>query len=215
MLSSSRGRRRVRRHVEHDELTISFQRPEQFTFDIYVLDVIDLGFRFRPVMWSGTAKTLLNFARLGYVSPSHEKPDRVVQIEQRDLAASRAVLPLGHTDEETQKELLLSHTGLYARADQERWVDHVEKRPVTLEELGQAAGVLDRWRDRRREYHLLRAFIGDGHLKILASGDSEDHLMKIVERLVPLKDYPSLAKWHDDEHHSWVNERRRRYVDSQ
>lgn len=198
------------RQHHHQKLVpppVHLESTEHFTFDVYALDAIDLGLRFRLKSWGWTEHRRCNHVALCYVAPTHASPNSATEIRELDLAASNTIPDVRLSDEGRQEAFLRRHQELYAKTERELWFHHVQMRPLMLDVQGGITAVLDIWRGRKREYHLLRAFIGDVELQLLTSGVDVGQMQATIDSLVVLKSKPLLARWHDDEHRAYMNNR--------
>ncbi len=184
--------------------TVEFSKGNIFTFDVYALDVADLGMKFRLIHWSTSTMKTCNSIGMCYVSPSHETPQRVAQLKFVDLEASNVMPEPQSSDDGRQEAVLELHQGLYPSECRESWFLHMDKRALTLDAFCGTPVVLDFWMGPRRRYWMWRAFLGQVAFQALFSGFEESDASDAMSRLVRVTPDSSLADWHDSEHRAYM-----------
>ena len=183
---------------------VKFSRKDSFTFNVYALDVVDLGMQFRLLQWGTTETGLCNSVSMSYLSASHQHIQKAVQILLVDLVATNRTPELQSSDSRRQQALLESHQSLYTRKYRDVWFLHMRKEDLKIEALPQTPAVLDFWVGPKRKYWMWRAFLGEVAFHAVFSGFEGSEARTIMRRLVRVTPDSNLAEWHDGEQQAYM-----------
>ena len=175
---------------------VRFANPEGFTFIPLMLDSSGIEMQFRMVQSGYTASGICNFLVTRYASPTLDYPSYSVEMEQRDLAASKVIPRPSLSYEGRQKARLVRHQQLYPEHHRDASFHHAGTEIVDLESLAPSV-MLDSWQGNRRLNHLVRAARGRVRLVVLLSGLDKAEALNLLKRLVSARADKSLADWHD------------------
>ena len=151
---------------------------------------------FRIVQQGYTAPLLCNSLSMRYGSPTLAHPSHCIEVEQRDLATSKAIPNLSLAYEERQKAMLVRHHQLHPEPQRESSFHHARTEILELNSL-QTTALFDSWQGSRRLNHMGLVMKGSEQLVIVMSGMDKAEALGILERLVPATSEKSLANWHD------------------